>query len=58
MQGHLPGGKADDVTGTTAFPLGARIIAEASSCSPPPPPPPGPFLVYFLANLGTFLQNA
>lgn len=35
MQGHLPGGKADDVTGTTAFPLGARTIAEASSCPPP-----------------------
>lgn len=37
MQGHLPGGKADDVTGTIAFPLGARTIAEASSCSPPHP---------------------
>lgn len=32
-------GKADDVTGTMAFPLGARTIAEASSCPPSPSPP-------------------
>lgn len=52
-------GKADDVTGTMAFPLGARTIAEPSSCrSPPPRPPSGPLLLYFLTNLGTFLQNA